>query len=323
MYGLGASRQVRLTMARFEVDDGFGGLGPVVGRVLRWLPGWVLILFAGVWLLPMAAGFVASVRPWAFGRSTAWWVDLLNTSTWTLEPYRIALGSSANGSFGENMLNSFAIAIPATLVPLLIGSAAAYALVWIPFRGSGALFLGIVVLIAVPVFGLLIPILQAFVSGVHLTLPVIDKTATVVPVMGLVGSIPGVWIVLVGTQLPFAIFLLVYATAQVPRSLIDSARMDGATAFEMYRRVVIPLTTPTLAALGVLLFLWSWNDFVVALTILGANSNAYPATVRFSSLGGADGPVNMAMVFIHSSVALAVFLGLQRYFVRGLTTGTE
>jgi alpha-glucoside transport system permease protein len=78
-----------------------------------------------------------------------------------------------------------------------------------------------------------------------------------------------------------------------------------------------------LAALGVLLFLWAWNDFVVALTILGANSSAYPATVRFSSLGGVDGPVTMAMVFIHSSVALAVFFAIQRYFARGLLTGSE
>jgi alpha-glucoside transport system permease protein len=140
---------LRLTMTQLKTDDGFGGLGPVVGRVLRWLPGWVLILVAGVWPFPTAKGFIASVRPWAFGRSTGWWVDLFNTSTWTLEPYRIALDSSANGSFVENMVNSFAIAIPATLTPLLIGSAAAYAIVWIPFRGSGALFFGIVALIAV------------------------------------------------------------------------------------------------------------------------------------------------------------------------------
>jgi len=315
---------LRLTVTQIETDDGFGGLGPVAGRVLRRLPGWVLILLAGLWLLPVAGAFIASVRPWAFGRWTAWWTDLFNPSTWTLEPYRIALGASANNSFVEGMVNSFAIAIPSTLVPLLIGSAAAYAIVWIPFRGSSALFFGLVALIAVPVFGLLIPILQAFASGVHLTLPVIDKTMTLVPVMGLASSIPGVWLVHIGTQLPFAIFLLVYATARVPRSLIDTARLDGATAIQTYWRVVVPLITPTLAALGVLLFLWAWNDFVVALTILGANGTAYPATVRFTSLSTAtDGPVTMAMVFIHSSVALAVFFGLQRYFVRGLLTGIE
>jgi alpha-glucoside transport system permease protein len=87
---------------------------------------------------------------------------------------------------------------------------------------------------------------------------------------------------------------------------------------------VIPLITPSLAALGVLLFLFAWNDFVVALTIIGANGTAYPATVRFSSIGGVtDGAIPMAMVFIHASVAIVVFFGLQRFFVRGLLTGVE
>lgn len=311
-------------MARLDADDGFGGLGPVVGRLLRWIPTWVLILIAGLWLLPTAGALIASLRPWAFGRWAGWWSNLFDPSTWTLEPYRIALDASANNSFVESMANSFAIAVPSTLIPLLIGSAAAYALVWIPIRGSAVLFFGIVALIAVPVYGVLIPLLQAFVAGVHLTLPIIDKTVTLVPVLGLAGSIPGVWIIHVGTQLPFAIFLLVFAAARVPRSLIDAARLDGASHAQTYWRVVIPLITPTLAALGVLLFLWAWNDFVVALTIIGASGTDYPATVRFSSIGGAsDGPVVMAMIFIHSSVALIVFFGLQRYFVRGLLTGVE
>jgi len=311
-------------MTQFDADDGFGGLGPVVGRVLRWIPTWVLILLTGLWLLPTAAAFIASLRPWAFGRSAGWWTDLFNPSTWTLEPYRIVLDVSANNSFVESMANSFAIAIPSTLIPLLIGSAAAYAIVWIPFRGSAVLFFGIVALIAVPIFGVLIPILQTFVTGVHLSLPLIDKTVTLVPVLGLAGSIPGVWIIHVGSQAPFAIFLLVFAVARVPRSLIDTARIDGASHAQTYWRVVIPLITPAMAPLGVLLFLWAWNDFVVALTIIGANGANFPATIRFGSIGSlTDGPVFMAMIFIHSSVALAVFFSLQRYFVRGLLAGIE
>jgi alpha-glucoside transport system permease protein len=277
-----------------------------------------------VWLLPTAGAFIASLRPWAFGRTSGWWENLLDPSTWTLEPYRIALDASANNSFIESVVNSFAIAIPSTLIPLFIASAAAYAIVWIPFRGSGVLLLGILALIAVPIYGVLIPLLQAYVSGVHLTLPIIDKTVTLLPQMGLAGSIPGVWITHIGSQLPFSIFLLVFAIARVPRSLIDTARMDGASDPQVYWRVVIPLITPALAALGVLLFLWAWNDFIVALTIIGPNAAALPATVRFSSIGTiVDGPVTSAMIFIHSSVAIAVFFALQRYFVRGLLTGTD
>ncbi len=190
--------------------------------------------------------------------------------------------------------------------------------------GSAVLFFGVVAFIAVPVYGVLIPPLQVFATGAHFTVPLIDKTVTLVPVLGLAGSIPGVWIIHVGTQLPFAIFLLVFAAARVPRSLIDAARLDGASDARVYWRVVMPLITPTLAALGVLLFLWAWADFVVALTSIGAHGANFPATVRFTSIGGAsDGPVIMAMIFIHSSVALAVFFGLQHYFVRGLLTGVE
>lgn len=307
-----------------DPDDGFGGLGPVAGRVLRWVPTWFLIVLAGAWLLPTAGAFIASLRPWSFARTAGWWQDLLDPTTWTLESYRIALDSSVNNSFVGSILNSFAIAIPSTLIPLLLASAAAYAIVWIPFRGSAAVFLGVVALIGVPIYGVLIPLLQAFSFGAHLTLPVLDKTVTLVPELGLSGSIPGVWITHIGSHLPFSIFLLVAAVARIPRSLVDSARVDGASDSQIYWGVVMSLITPALASLGILLFLWTWNDFIVALTIIGSNGAALPATVRFSAVGSiVDGPIVMAMIFIHTSVAVAVFFGLQRYFVRGLLIGTD
>ena len=162
---------------------------------------------------------------------------------------------------------------------------------WLPFRGSAFLFFGIVALIAVPVYGVLIPILQAFVVGVHLTLPFIDKTVTLVPALGLAGSIPGVWSIHVGTQLPFAVLLLIFAAARVPRSLIDAARLDGASHAQTYWRVVMPPITPTLAALGVLLLLWAWNDSVVALTIIGGNGvNFLPPSGSPRSAAHQTGP---------------------------------
>lgn len=307
-----------------DPDDGFGGLGPVVGRVLRWVPTWTLAVVAAVWLFPTAGALIASLRPFAFGRTAGWWQNLLDPATWTLEPYRIALDATANNSFVASMLNSFAIALPSAIIPLLLGSAAAYGFVWLPFRGSRAVLLGVVAMIAVPIYGILLPLLQAYSFGAHLTIPLLDKTVTLFPDLGLSGSIPAVWITHVGTHLPFAIFLLVFAVARVPRSLIHSARLDGASEPQIYWRVVIPLITPALASLGILLFLWAWNDFIVALTIIGSNGAALPATVRFSAVGViVDGPVTLAMIFIHSAVAVAVFFGLQRFFVRGLLTGTE
>ncbi len=225
-------------MKQHEADDGFGELGPFLGPVMRWLPMWAVVLFAAMWMLPTAAGLVSSVRPQALGRSSGWWEDLLNASTWTLEPYRVALDAPAR--------NSFAIAILSALVPLLWGSAATYAIVWMPLRGSSLLFVGVVALIAVPLHAALLQLLLAFSTGVHLALPIIDKTVTVVPVVGLAGSIPGVWIVHIGSQLPFSIFLLVFATARPPGSLVESARLDGASQAQIFRRVVAPLISPSL-----------------------------------------------------------------------------
>ena len=296
-------------------------LDPGAALVLKWLPTVVLMLLVVAWMLPTVGALIASLRPGTFETGTPWWTDLFNPETWTLEAFRVAVTSD---SYALSMLNSFAIAIPATAIPLLLGSAAAYALVWMPIRHKDVMLFAIVALIAVPIYGVLIPILQAFSSGVHLTLPVLDKTVTLIPVLGLAGSIPGAWIVHVGAHLPFSIFLLTFAFARVPRSLIDSARLDGASDPAIFWRIVVPLSRPALASLGVLLFLWSWNDFIVALTIIGANAEALPATVRFSSIGTfVSGPVTLAQVFIHASIAVAVFYLFQKSFVRGMLTGAE
>ena len=299
-------------------------LGPGAARILRWLPTAVLMLIVVAWLLPTVGALIASLRPGAFETGTPWWNDLLNPETWTIEAYRIALDDSGINTFADSMVNSFAIAIPATAIPLLLGSAAAYALVWMPIRHKDVMLFAVVALIAVPIYGVLIPILQAFSFGVHLTLPILDKTVTLIPEVGLAGTIPGTWIVHVGAHLPFSIFLLTFAIARVPTSLIDSARLDGASDSAIFWRVVVPLSRPALASLGVLLFLWSWNDFIVALTIIGANAESLPATVRFSSIGTfVSGPVTLAQVFIHASIAVAVFYLFQKSFVRGMLTGAE
>lgn len=302
------------------------GLGPVAARVVDGSPTLLLVVVTGLWVLPSMGAFVASLRPWGHSQTSGWWTDLLNPATWTLDAYRAALHASANNSFVEAMFNSFAIAIPATVIPLFLASWAAYALVWIPFRGRGVVFAGIVALIAVPIFSVLIPLLQAYSSGVHLTVPVVQKTVTLFPDLNLAGTLPAVWLTHIGSTLPFSIFLLVFAMARLPRSLVDNARVDGASDVQVYWRVVVPLLTPALAALAALLFVWSWTDFVIALTMIGGtNPSALPATVKLGSIGAfVDGPAVLAGLFIHSIVSIVVLLGLfRRYFVRGLLTGVE
>ncbi len=312
------------SLAAPRASRGRPGLGPVAERLVGVSPTLLLVAIAGLWFLPIVGAITTSLRP-GYTQSSAWWTDLLNPSTWTLGAYRVALSNSANNTFPEAMFNTFAIAVPATLIPVLVASWAAYALVWIPFKGHGVLLGSIVALIAVPIYAILIPLLQAYSTGAHLTLPIIDKTVTLFPDVGLAGTLPAVWLTHIGAALPFSVFLLTYAMARLPRSLVDNAHVDGASHIQIYWHVILPLSAPALAALGVLLFVWSWNDFVIALTMIGGgNPSALPVTVRFGSFSAAvGGPVVLAALMIHSLVSIAVFLGLQRYFVRGLLAGIE
>ena len=311
-------------MAALEASEERPGLGPVAERIVGSSRRLLIVAIAVLWFLPTLGAIMTSLRPGPTQRS-GWWTDLLDPATWTFDAYRAVLSNSVNNTFPEAMFNTFAIAIPATVLPVLIASWAAYALVWIPFRGHGVLLGCIVALMAVPIHAVLIPLLQAYSRGVHLTVPIIDRTATLFPDVGLAGTLPAVWLTHIGAALPFSVFLLVYAMARLPRSLVDSALADGASHVQIYWNVIVPLSRPALAALGVLLFVWSWNDFVIALTMIGGgNPSALPVTVRLGSVGtSVGGPVLLAGLIIHASVSIAVFFGLQKYFERGLLAGVD
>jgi len=300
-------------------------LDPGVSRFLKWLPTLVVFLIAFAWLIPAIGLLVASLRNWGERQQAGWWTDVFTLEGWTLGAYRAALNASLNNSFLEGMFNSFAIAIPATLIPLLIAAWAAYAIIWMPFRGRTFVFFSLVALLAIPAQVVLIPLLQGYATGVHLTLPLVDKTMTLFPDIGLAGTLPAVWLTHIGLAIPFAVFLLAISMLRLPQSLVDSARVDGASHSQIFWRIVLPLSAPALAALGVLLFLWSWNDFLIALTMIGgSNPAALPATVKLGSIGvAADGPAIAAGAFIHSSVAIAVFLVLERYFVKGILISAD
>ena len=310
-------------MAAFKLSDKESGRGPATERLVRGSGTILVFAIAALWFLPTLGAVVTSLR--SQGQFSGWWSNLLEPSTWTLDAYRAALSSSANNTFLEAIFNTLAIAVSATVIPVLVASWAAYALVWIPFKGNGVLIGSIVALIAVPVYAILIPLLQAYSTGAHLTLPIVDKTMTLFPDVGLAGTLPAVWLTHIGTSLPFSVFLITYAMARLPRSLVDNAHVDGASHMQIYWHVILPLSAPALAALAVLLFVWSWNDFVIALTMIGGgNPSALPVTVRFGSFSAAlGGPAVLAALLLHASVSIAVFFGLQRYFVRGLLAGIE
>ncbi len=223
------------------------------------------------------------------------------------------------------LLNSLAIAIPATIIPIAIAAFAAYAFAWIDFRGREWLFIATVSLLAIPLQTSLIPLLQIFAGGGHWTIPFLDKTITFFPDLDLAGTTTAVWLTHTGFALPFAIFLLHNYISGLPKDVFESAQIDGANHFTMFWRLVVPLSVPVLAAFAIFQFLWTYNDYLIALTMIGGVGNNWPVTIRIASLAGEFGTrehLLAAGAFISTVLPLVVFFSLQRFFVRGILAGS-
>jgi len=227
----------------------------------------------------------------------------------------------------ESLVSSFAIVVPATVLPIALAATASYAFVFLSFRGRSELFVATVALIALPVQTAMIPLLATFANGAHLTMPLTDRTVTLVPDMDVNLGGAAAWLTQTGFALPFAIFLLHNAFSEVPREFVDSARVDGASHMDVLTRIVVPLSAPAIAALGVLQFLWAWNEYLIPQVMMsGADPIHLPATVRLASIVGEPsgaGPVAAAAVMAQAFVPLAVFVVLQRHIVRGLVRGSD
>jgi len=187
------------------------------------------------------------------------------------------------------------------------------------------LFIATVSLLAIPLQVALIPLLQTYVNGAHLTLPFIDKTVTIIPNLGLVNTSTAIWLTHTGFALPFAIFLLHNYISSLPKDVFEAARIDGADHFTIFWRLVLPLSVPVLAAFAIFQFLWTWNDFLIANTMAGTNPDARPTTIFVATLAGDFGTnehLLPAAAFVQAFVPLVVFFAMQRYFVRGLLAGS-
>ncbi len=300
------------------------GVGKTVYRFLSNLPTWILWGLVALWLTPTVSLFANSFRTRDAQRASAWWLMFQDQSL-TLENYQQVLTSEVAGGMWQGLLNSFAIALPATIVPIAMAAFAAYAFAWIDFKGREWLFIGTVSLLAVPLQTSLIPLLQLYSGGAHQTIPFIDKTVTILPDMSLAGSVTAVWLTHTGFALPLAILLLHNYIVGLPQDLFESARIDGADHFQVFLRLVLPLSVPVLAAFAIFQFLWTWNDYLIALTMIGGNRAALPATVVIASLAGEFGiqeHLLSAGAFVQIFVPIIVFFALQRYFVRGMLAGS-
>jgi alpha-glucoside transport system permease protein len=264
----------------------------------------VAVVLAVVWTTPTFGLLVTSFRPKADIDDSGWW-NIVSHPAFTLDNYREAL-SSSSGGLGTNFINSIVITIPAVLIPISLAALAAYAFAWIDFKGRNLLFICVFALQIVPIQVTLIPLLSLYVDA------------------SLNGTFWTIWLSHTMFGLPLAIFLLHNFMKEIPRELIEAARMDGAGHVQIFFRVLMPLLTPALAAFGIFQFLWVWNDLLVALTFAGGTPELAPLTVSLANLSGTQGTawqLLSAGAFISIAIPVIVFLSLQRFFVRGLLAG--
>ncbi len=227
----------------------------------------------------------------------------------TVENYQRVLNTTG---VAQSFINSLTVAIPATVIPIMIAAFAAYALAWMRFPFRAVIVALVVGLLVVPLQMSLIPLLRLY-TVIAGTFGVEAK------------SYVGIWLAHTGFGLPFAIYLLRSYIAGLPREIMESARIDGASDFEIFVKMVLPLSFPALASFAIFQFLWIWNDLLVALVFLGAQDDRQVLTARLVNLLGQYGnnwELLTAAAFISIIVPLIVFFALQRYFVRGLLAGS-
>ncbi len=283
-----------------------------------WFVRITILLIVILWLIPTMGVLISSFRPEALVDTTGWWTVLAHpfrTTEWTLENYRLALDA---GGFGNAFLNSLAVTIPSTVIPITIAAFAAYAFSWMEFRGRNFLFIVVVGLMVVPIQMTLIPLLRLFNNGATI------GRLIVFPDLDLNGTFLGIWLAHAGFGLPLAIYLLRSYIGSLPSSIIESAKIDGADHFTIFWRLVVPLSVPALAAFAIFQYLWVWNDLLVAYVFLGGTSETRVLTIALAGLVGQQGEnwhLLTAAAFISMLLPLIVFFALQKYFVRGLTAG--
>ncbi|MER5829768.1 carbohydrate ABC transporter permease [Streptomyces sp. NPDC002130] len=269
----------------------------VSGGVLR-----VFLIVVGLfWLVPTIGLLLSSLRAPEEIAASGWWKVFTEPSQITFDSYAKLL---ENEDITSSLLNTVWITVPATLLVVIIGSLAGYAFAWMEFPGRDWWFLGVVGLLVVPVQVALIPIAELFGN------------------IGIFGSVLGVVLFHVGFGLPFAVFLLRNFFAEIPRELLEAARLDGAGELRLFFRVVMPLGAPAIAALGIFQFLWVWNDLLVALIF--SDSGSQPITVALQTQVrqfGNNIDVLAPGAFISMVVPLAVFFAFQRQFVSGVMAG--
>ena len=290
-----------------------GRLNKALGSTIGKIAVWTLVV---LWTIPTFGLFISSFRPEDDIKSTGWWTFFTDPN-FTLANYEDVLkAESSGGQMGTYFLNSVKIAIPGTIIPIIIAALAAYAFSWMKFKGRDWLFIMVVGLMVVPLQMALVPLLSLLNRGAHI------GPVPIFPDLNLNNSVVAVWIAHACFAMPLAVFLLKNFISALPGELIEAARVDGAGHLTIFWKIIIPLSVPALASLAIFQFLWVWNDYLVGYVFAGGTNG--PMTVKLVEQAGSKGNEWQrltAAAFVTMIVPLIVFFSLQRYFVRGLIAG--
>ncbi|MFF9144655.1 carbohydrate ABC transporter permease [Streptomyces sp. NPDC014861] len=275
-------------------------------RVTRWLGSAavqsLLVLVALVWITPLAGLLLSSLRDERDNAADGWWTSIVEPSQLSFDNYRALLEDSG---LVQAFWNTVLISVPTTVLVVGVAALAGYAFAWLDFPGRDWLFLVVVGLLVVPVQIGLLPVAKLFGA------------------VGLFGTVAGVVLFHVAYGLPFGVFLLRNFFAEIPREMLEAARLDGGGEWRIFRRLVLPLGRPALASLAIFQFLWVWNDMLVAL--LFADGESQPLTVALQSQMrqfGSNIGVLAPGAFLSLVVPLLVFFAFQKHFVQGVMAGS-
>ena len=261
----------------------------------------MLVLIAVFWLIPTTGLFITSLLTPSDAAEAGWWTYVTKPSTWTLENYANMFD---NEGITHALWVTVLVTIGATIVPILVAALAGYALAWIDFPGRDWLFLLVVALLLVPIQMALIPIFRLYND------------------LNLFDTIPGLILFHSAFALPFAIFLLRNFFVGIPRDLMEAARIDGASEWGLFFKVVLPLGLPAIASLAIFQVLFVWNDLLVGLVLAQSNQPIPPAIASQLRQFASNLDVLAPASFFSAIIPLTIFALFQRYFVQGLLAGS-
>ncbi len=235
------------------------------------------------------------------------YANVLNGQKYTYTAQDGTSKTEQGDNLSEAFLNTITVAVPATVIPILFAAFAAYAFAWMRFPGRKTMFALVVALLVVPLQLAIIPILRDFTA------------------LNINGTFLAMWLAHTGFGLPLATYLLFNYISQLPKDIMESAYIDGATQFTIFTKLILPLSVPALASFAIFQFLWVWNDYLISLIFLGGTPKAQVLTMRLANIVGSRGQdwhLLTAGAFISMLLPLVVFFSLQRFFVRGLLAGS-